>query len=174
MSAPLNAYLDELRRELRRRGVLNLRILEEVQGHVLDAVEAQERQGIPSDQALLSAIQRFGPAPSLAIEFAAERSRTVQKILLAVSVSLGLLIGYLDSRPTWDDTGISAGLVFLSSGILGVLGPERPWLWALCVSIWIPVFGIVHGLNFGSLIAVAIALVGGYGGKLVRRAVIPT
>jgi hypothetical protein len=159
MSRHLEAYLDELQRELRCRGVLRARIVEEVRGHVLDAVEAEVRQGTGPEAAVHAAIERFGPARALAVEFAAERSRTVQKILFTVAVSLGLLLGYLDSRPTWDDTGISAGLLFISSGILGALGPRRPWLWALCVGIWIPLFGIFAGA---------------YGGMLVRRAVIPT
>ncbi|MEP7325262.1 MAG: permease prefix domain 1-containing protein [Gemmatimonadota bacterium] len=174
MSPPLDAFLDQLRRELRRRGVIDPRLLEEVRGHVLDAVEARESQAATSDEALTSAIRRFGTASSLAAEFAAERNRTMQRILLAVSVTLGLFIGYVDSRSTWDDTGITAGVILLSSGILGALGPERPWLWALCLSIWIPVFGLLHGLNVGSLIAVAIAFAGAYAGKLVRHVVVPT
>jgi hypothetical protein len=166
MSDHLEAYLDELQRALRCRGALRARILEEVRGHMLDAVEAGERQD--------AAIERFGPARALARDFAAERRRSVQRVLCAVAVGLGLLLGYVDSRPTWDDTGISAGLLLISSGILGALGPERPWLWALCVGIWILVFGISTGMNFGSLIALAVAFAGAYSGMLVRRAVIPT
>jgi hypothetical protein len=94
----------------------------------------------------------------------------MQKSLFAVATILGLAIAYIDSRPTWDDTGITAGAVLLTAGILGALGPERPWLWALCVGGFIPVFGIMHGWNWGSLLALGIALVGAYGGMLVRRA----
>jgi len=79
-------------------------------------------------------------------------------------------IAYIDSRPTWDDTGITAGAVLITAGILGALGPKRPWLWALCVGGFIPLFGIMHGWNWTSLLAVGIALVGAYGGMLVRRA----
>ncbi len=173
MSGHLDAYLDELQRELRRRGVLRVRIVEEVRGHLLDAAEAAERQGMVPEKAVAQAIERVGPASAVAVEFALDRSRTEQKILAAVAISLGLLIGYLDSRPTWDDTGISAGLLLIGAGILGALGPQRPWLWALCVGIWIPLFGIINALNYGSLIALAVAFAGAYGGMLVRRAVTP-
>lgn len=92
-------------------------------------------------------------------------------VLFVVAMGVGLAIAYVDSRPTWDDTGITAGTVLIAAGILGALGPERPWLWALCVGGWIPLFGILHGWNGTSLLAVGIALVGAYGGMLVRRAV---
>ena len=173
MSDPLTVYLDELRRALRSRGVARARIVEEVRGHVLDAVEAGERQGMLPDAACRAAIERFGPAVSVAEEFAAERRRSRQGVLFAAAVGLGLLLAYVDSRPTWDDTGISAGLLLVSSGLLGAVEPARPWRWALSVGIWIPVVGILTGGNVGSLIALAVAFVGAYGGMMVRRAIIP-
>jgi hypothetical protein len=174
MAEDLEAYLEELECELARRAVPRARIVEEIRGHVLDAAEAAERQGIPPDAAEYHAIERIGSARSLAVAFAAERSRRVQKVLFAVAVGLGLLIAYVDSRPTWDDTGISAGLVLLAAGMLGALGPQRPWLWALGVGVWIPLWGIVHGSNYGSLLALVVAFAGAYGGMLVRRVLLPT
>ncbi len=174
MSRLLDAYLDELQRELRRHGVLRTRLVEEVRGHVLDAAAAEERQGSLPEAAVHQAIDRLGPARALAVEFAADSVRTLQRMLLAAATSLGLAIGYVDSRPTWDDTGISAGLLLLSAAVLGALGPRRPWLWALGVGIWIPLFGIFGSLNYGSLIAIGVAFAGAYGGMAVRRVVIPT
>ena len=97
----------------------------------------------------------------------------MQRILFAVAIALGLLIGYVDSRPTWDDTGVTAGVVLISTAVLGALAPQRPWLWALCVGLWIPIFGILGSSNYGSLLAVAIAFVGAYGGMLLRRTFVP-
>jgi hypothetical protein len=97
----------------------------------------------------------------------------MQKILFAVAIVLGLLIGYVDSRPTWDDTGVTAGVLLIVTAMLGALAPQRPWVWALCVGLWIPIFGISNSSNYGSLIAVAIAFVGAYAGMLVRRVFIP-
>lgn len=100
----------------------------------------------------------------------APRATPGQRILFVVAVTLGFAIAYVDSRPTWDDTGITAGAVLITAGILGALGPERPWLWALGVGGWIPLFGIFNGWNRASLLALGIAFVGAYGGMLVRRA----
>jgi hypothetical protein len=173
MSNQLDTYLNALRRELHCRGLVGSRIVEEGRGHVLDAAEAEERQGIPPEAALDHVLERFGPARVLAVEFATERSLILQKILFAAGLGLGLLIGYVDSRPSWDDTGITAGVLLITTATLGALAPQRPWVWALCVGVWIPVFGISNSSNYGSLMAVAIAFVGAYGGMLVRRVFIP-
>lgn len=173
MSTQLDTYLKTLRHELRRRGVIGSRFVEEVRGHVLDAADAEEQQGISPEAALDHALERFGPARELAVEFATDRSLIMQKILFAVAILLGLLIGYVDSRPTWDDTGVTAGVLLITTAILGALAPQRPWVWALCVGFWIPLFGISGSSNYGSLIALVIAFVGAYSGMLVRRVLIP-
>jgi len=60
---------------------------------------------------------------------------SMQKTLFALGLGLGGLITYVDTRPNWDDTGVSALVIFLSCGLLGVTSPARPWLWALAVGL---------------------------------------
>jgi hypothetical protein len=97
----------------------------------------------------------------------------MHKLLFGVALGLGLLIAYVDSRPTWDDTGISAFAVLASCGLLGTLGPQRPWLWAVGVGIWIPIFGILSTHNYGSLLALPFAFAGAYMGMLFRKLLVP-
>jgi hypothetical protein len=92
----------------------------------------------------------------------------MQKILLAAAVISGLFITYVDSRPTWDDTGITAGAILFVCGIIALLGYQRPWLLALAVGVWIPLYGILVTHNFGSIIALIIAFIGTYAGWGVR------
>jgi len=92
------------------------------------------------------------------------------KVLLPVAFCVGLLIAYVDSRPNWDDTGITALALLLSCGALGALGPERPWRWAVAVGVWIPVYGIASSHNFGSLLALGFAFAGAYAGMGLRKA----
>ncbi len=66
-----------------------------------------------------------------------------QKILLVASLVLGLLIAYIDSRPTWDDTGITVFALLAGGGIIGLLVQKRPWLFALAFGLWIPLWGVV-------------------------------
>jgi len=91
--------------------------------------------------------------------------------LLAVALVLGLLIAWIDSRPGWDDTGISGGLVFGVALLLGAAMPSRAWLWALAVGAWIPLLGITRNRAPATLLALLVAAVGASAGALGRRAV---
>lgn len=93
-------------------------------------------------------------------------------VILAVAVGLGLLITWVDSRPTWDDAGITAGAILILTGLLGLSMPQRPWLWALAVGIWIPAQDIFLHHNFGLSPVIVIAFVGAYAGALVRKALV--
>lgn len=88
---------------------------------------------------------------------------------------LGLLIAWLDSRPHWDDAGISAFLLLIAAFVCGLLGRRYVWIVALSVGVWIPLSGIISSSNFGSLIALIPAFIGAYlgfyVGKLAFRAV---
>ena len=88
-------------------------------------------------------------------------------LLLGVATLSGLAIAWLDSRPGWDDTGISAALVFMAAGGFTAVDPGRAWLWALAVGVWIPVIGIGASNNYGSLLALAIAFAGAGSGWLI-------
>ena len=91
-------------------------------------------------------------------------------VLLAVV--LGFAIAWMDSRPNWDGTGISVFLVLVAALLCGFLAAQKPWLIALAVGIWIPLFGIVFTQNFGSLLALLPGFAGAYAGygfrKLIR------
>jgi hypothetical protein len=88
-------------------------------------------------------------------------------VLLAVILGVG--ITYIDSHPGWDDTSVSAFLVFLASGLCGYIAPGKPWIIALAVALWIPLFGILSNYNMASLFALIPAIAGAYAGSLVKR-----
>jgi hypothetical protein len=91
------------------------------------------------------------------------------KFLLPAALVLGLLIAYVDSRPNWDDTGVTAVALFAASGLWAFLSPNRPWLWALAIGLWVPAFAIVSAGNYGSLLALLVAFAGAYAGMALRR-----
>jgi len=88
--------------------------------------------------------------------------------LLGIAVLAGLFSAYVDSRPTWDDTGILVGGLLLVSGLLTLLGHRRPWLIALTVGMWIPIYDIYLSHDFRMLVILLFPLIGAYGGWLVR------
>ena len=90
-------------------------------------------------------------------------------MLLIIAIALGMLIGFIDSRPHWDDTGITVGMILIASAFLGFVRPRRVSIWALSVGIWIPVWDMVQNNNYSSFIALPIAFVGAYIGVLVYK-----
>jgi hypothetical protein len=91
--------------------------------------------------------------------------------LLALAIVLGLLIAWVDSRPTWDDTGITIGTILILTGLLGLAIPKYAWLWALAVGLWIPLIEIPPHWVFAPLVALAVAFVGAYLGAFGRRGI---
>jgi len=114
-------YLSDLATELRKRGVFATRFMEETRGHLADAVEAGQRRGLAPEAAAEEAIQLYGDARTVAKKFAAEKYRTLHWALLIAAVTIGLAIAWVDSRPHWDDSGITAGSLLLSAGVLGLI-----------------------------------------------------
>src|SRR5882762_1703368 len=96
-------------------------------------------------------------------------ARYKYSILVLVASSLGNLIGWIDSRPTWDDTGITVAMILCVTAFLGFAAPHHPWISGLLLGIWIPIWNISHYDNYVALFALAIAFAGAYLGALIRR-----
>jgi hypothetical protein len=172
----VEAYLRRLDRELRKRFVADARMLEEARGHLADAIERGQARGLSLDAAREEAISRFGAPEVVAAAVAADRSRLLHRALLVAAIVLGVAIAYVDARPGWDDAGISAGAMALVAGGLGLLGPRKPWVWALGVGIWIPAWAFartpsLHALPI--LLVLAFPFAGAYLGMAVRRMTTP-
>ncbi len=88
---------------------------------------------------------------------------------MAAAAAAGVAIGFLDSRPGWDDTGITAGLLILAAGLVAGISGRRPWLWAILVGAGTPLFEIPTGGSPASLAALGFAAVGALVGWLVAR-----
>ena len=69
MPSPVEAYLDALRRALRREPLLARRVLEEVADHLAEAVAAGRRSGMSQHEAEEAAVRHFGPAGEFARSF---------------------------------------------------------------------------------------------------------
>lgn len=92
-------------------------------------------------------------------------------ILLAAAIGLGLLITWVDSRPHWDDTGITAAAVLFVAALFGMAMPERAWVWALAVGGWIPLQAVILTHNYAAFLALVIAFIGAYLGAFARKAI---
>jgi hypothetical protein len=90
-------------------------------------------------------------------------------LILAAALLIGLAIAYVDSRPAWDDAGITAFALLAAGGLTGLLIRRRPWLYALALGIWIPLWGALAGGNFGLFLILPIPFAGVYLGWWLRR-----
>jgi len=164
----IQMYLRSLERALRRRGLADPDDLAEMEDHLYEAVAAGLRGGLSQAEAVEQALRRFGPAGRVAAAFDKERSSAMQKIYLVLAVASGLFIAYLDARPGWDATGILAGGLLLSAGLLTLLGARRPWLVALAVGIWLPLHDLYTTHDISMLLVLLFPLAGAYLGWAVR------
>jgi hypothetical protein len=168
----IDAYLASLTIELRKRGVVDVRIVEEARGHLADAAEQGIQRGRAADAAQRDAIARFGAAASVAATFASEKYRRLDQLLFVAAVLVGLAIAYVDSRPHWDDAGATAFFMVVAAGVLGFVAPRQPWLWALAIGIWIPLHSVARSRSAGSLAMLIVLLfpfAGACAGMALRR-----
>ena len=171
----IQTYLRKLKRHLWIRGLADADALAEIESHLLEAVEAGLHQGLSAEEAEGKALERFGSVQLIVRTFERERNNKMQKVLFVVAILTGLFIAYVDSRPTWDDTGITAGMILLSSGLLTLLGYRRPWLIALAIGLWTPLYETYASRNFSlpgvillPFVVLMISFVGAYAGWIAR------
>lgn len=100
------------------------------------------------------------------------RNRLDRRTLLALVIALavGMGVALMDSRPGYDDTGVTAVLLVVGAAVAAAVSGRSPWLWAALVGIWTPAIEIRASGATGSLLALAFAGVGAAIGFAVTRA----
>ena len=167
----INSYLNSLKFRLWIRGMVEAETLTEIEGHLLDAMDKGIREGLNAEEADQRAIERFGSVQTIIGSFEKERINNMNKILLVIAILCGIFLAYVDSSPGWDDTGITAGGLLVTAGLITLLGHPRPWLVGLAVGIWIPLLYIYQSQAFSMLFVLIIPLIGAYAGWGVRLGV---
>ena len=170
----IDDYIRQLQRELRTRFVDDPHAIDEVRDHLVTAVEQSLSAGRSVVEAEAQAVSRVGAPEIVATAIAERRTRWLDRCLMVTGAAVGLCIAYVDSRPGWDDTGITAGLLVLSATVLGLISPRRAWRWSLCVGLWIPLYLFARSPRLSSaafLVILAFPLAGAYLGRLGRRVI---
>lgn len=85
----------------------------------------------------------------------------------AISITAGLAVAWMDSRPGYDDTAITAVSLALAAAAATVIAGRRPWLWAIATGIWVPLAELRDLANSGPLLALAFAAVGAAAGRAI-------
>jgi hypothetical protein len=87
---PLEAYLQQLRHELRRDPMLARRVVEEARDHLEQIVTEERRRGMSQLEAEHAAVNRFGPPGPLARQF--DRFSLPLKVMLAIASLMTLAV----------------------------------------------------------------------------------
>lgn len=95
------------------------------------------------------------------------RSRLVFLLVGGSAIAFGGLIAWVDTRPTWDDTGVTAGLLFVAAAGAAIAG-LRWWHAALLIATPLILFEY-RTAGSAIFLVIGIALLGGALGQSVRR-----
>jgi hypothetical protein len=82
---------------------------------------------------------------------------------------LGLLLLWIDAGPTWDDTGMIAGVLVIASLMMGILARGLPLFVALAVGGPIAIVEPLVHANPDALFALLFAAIGAFGGCWVGK-----
>lgn len=84
----------------------------------------------------------------------------------------GLLIAWNDTRPYWDDTAISVFLIITSAALFAFLAGKKPWLIALAVGIWVPLFIFFGTYDFKIFLVLIPAFIGAYINFFIKKIIV--
>jgi len=90
-------------------------------------------------------------------------------IVAGIAVAIAIGIAWIDTRPTWDDTGITAGALLLTAALAAGAG-LRWWGAALLVAAPI-LLAEPPGVDMGATASLAFTAVGSLIGAGIRRIV---
>jgi hypothetical protein len=91
------------------------------------------------------------------------------RLVFSIALVTGILLGKMDTLPHWDDTGITAFLVVISTFIFGWLMPSRSWLWAILTGGCIVFFNLMMKNNLAVLMVFFFSFGGAYAGVLFKK-----
>jgi hypothetical protein len=90
------------------------------------------------------------------------------RLQFVISLCIGAAIMWIATLPTWENSGIASILILGCSAALAFLNPARAYVFALAVSAWVALMGLIHR-NPPALFAIVIGISGAFVGAYARR-----
>lgn len=89
--------------------------------------------------------------------------------LLLGALVAGFAIGWMDSSPGFDDTGVTAGALLIVAGLFAFISGRRPWLWGFLLGVCVPVLDLLRTGSPVASPAIVFALAGAFAGWAARQ-----
>jgi hypothetical protein len=91
----------------------------------------------------------------------------LSRLVGVLALAAGGVIAWVDTRPGWDDTGVTAGALLIVAGAAALAGLR--W-WIAAALVMGPVLlAEIGSVGWGLALAPTIAVAGALGGALLRR-----
>ena len=116
-------------------------------------------------------VNQPGPAPASDASAPRALGPRDDRLLTPIATFMGLGIAWLDSRPGYDATGVTVVLLLLGAMAVAAASGRRPWLWAVQVGVWVPLFEIGGPTGAASLAALVVTISGAAIGYVIARIV---
>ena len=84
-----------------------------------------------------------------------------------IAVGGGVAVAWLDSRPGFDDTGVTAVALAMIAAVAAAVAGRRPVVWAIAAGAWVPILEVRDVATSGALLALAVSGVGATVGWLL-------
>jgi len=95
--------------------------------------------------------------------------------VLVAALAMGLWLVGVEANPRFDDMGILAGIIVLTSGALSAIRPRAALIIGALVGLPIPIVEAIRFENYAALAALGFALAGAFAGAyvgiVVRRSI---
>ena len=102
-------------------------------------------------------------------------SNAITAAVLVAAIAMGLWLVGVEANPRFDDMGILAGIIVLTSGALSAIRPRAALIIGALVGLPIPIVEAIRFENYAALAALGFALAGAcagaYVGIVVRRSI---
>jgi hypothetical protein len=136
-SSPIAAYLVELERVLRWFGIIDRRVVEEAEGHLVDAAARERSHGLDADSAERVAVTQFGRPAALAARFAISRYARPGGILLVSSTLVSFAILAIGFRILYDSVLPEVAGLVLAGVLFAYVRPGFAWLSVIGIGLGI-------------------------------------
>jgi len=102
-------------------------------------------------------------------------SNAITAAVLVAAIAMGLWLVGVEANPRFDDMGILAGIIVLTSGALSAIRPRAALIIGALVGLPIPIVEAIRFENYAALAALMFALAGAFAGAyvgiVVRRSI---